>query len=327
MDNSKRHNHQSKLNAMSEEVLSSLSVIKNKYHSDSISISLLLPTRDRVEHLNRFCHSLLENSFSIKNIEIILYIDSDDLASQQYVNDYLNITKLIGPKLTMGQYNSVCYQHSIGNIVMLVNDDLIVQTKDWDKLLFDRLAKVSSKVFLAYPNDGINKGNLCSFPIMTRETCETMVFPFPSIYKRLFIDTHVMDVFIRLNKIKEKSLIYLEEIEFTHLNLNPHVNNSSSTLRINDDDDIAFLSLRDLRSSQFKRLKSFINNEQLPEIETIYTDIDRNSGLFRLFKLFVLQFVFDKELPTYYRLKYLIKFTGHFFMIKTVIGEHFGKHC
>lgn len=297
-----------------------LSVVKNEYSSDDIFISLLLPTRERTEHLDSFLKSLLENTSCINNIEIIIYIDRDDVASQKYENKKLNITKLIGPKLTMGQYNSVCYQHSVGNTVMLVNDDLIIETKNWDNILKSKLNEFPDDIFLAFPNDGINKRNLCSFPILSRRTCDILVHPFPSLYKRLFIDTHIMDVFIRLNRHEKQRVAYLDEIKFTHLNLNPHVYDSCSIQRSNADDDIAFVLLRNLRVSQYRRLKSIVNNEQLPAIVNEYENIDRGRSYFYFLKWFIYQFLFDKELPLYYRVKYLIKFSGHFFMIKTSPG-------
>jgi len=297
-----------------------LYVVKNEYSSDDIFISMLLPTRARTEYLDSFLKSLLENTSCINNIEIIIYIDSDDAASQKYENIDLNITKLIGPKLTMGQYNSVCYRHCVGNIVMLVNDDLVIETKNWDNILKSRLNEFPDDVFLAFPNDGINKSNLCSFPILSRKTCDVLVHPFPSLYKRLFIDTHIMDVFIRLNRHEKQRVIYLDEIKFTHLNLNPHVYDSDSLQRTNDDDDVAFVLLRNLRSSQYRRLRSIVNNEQLPAIVNEYENIDRNMSYYCFLKWFLFQFICDKDLPVYYRIKYLIKFSGHFFMIKTSPG-------
>lgn len=297
-----------------------LSVVRNEYSSDDIFISLLLPTRERIKYLDSFLKSLLENTSCINNIEIIIYIDRDDTESQKYENKDLNITKLIGPKLTMGQYNSVCYRHCVGNIVMLVNDDLVIETKNWDKILKSRLNEFPDDIFLAFPNDGINKSNLCSFPILSRKTCDALVHPFPPLYKRLFIDTHIMDVFIRLSKYEKQRVIYLDEIKFTHLNLNPHVYDSDSLLRTNDDDDIAFVLLRNLRSSQYRRLRSIVNNEQLQVIEDGYENIDRSMNYYHFLKWFLFQFFYDKDLPVYYRIKYLIKFSGHFFMIKTSPG-------
>lgn len=310
----------SNLKELNDSDTSNYAVIKNNYSSNDITLSLLLPTRQRVDHLDRFLKSLIENTSCLKTIEIIIYVDNDDIASQKYENKGLNITKVIGPRLTMGQYNTVCYSYSAGNIVMLANDDVVIETRDWDSLLKTELSKVSDEVYLAYPNDGFNKKNLCTFPILSRKTCEALVYPFPPLYKRLFIDTHVMDVFIRLNRCIKQRVIYLEDIKFTHLKLNSHINESNAIQRINHDDDVSFVLLRNLRESQSRRLKSIVNSEKPVEIVHDFENVNRDMNYFCFLKWFLLEFFYDNGLPVYARVKYLIRFSGHFFMIRTSLG-------
>jgi len=43
------------------------------------------------------------------------------------------IERIIGPKLTMGGYDSRCLERSHGEIIILVNDDMVIRRKGWDE--------------------------------------------------------------------------------------------------------------------------------------------------------------------------------------------------
>ena len=132
-------------------------------------ISLLLPTRGRPHLLKRLFQSIIDNTQNLENIEIIMYLDDDDPQGHKIDEPRLNIVKLIGSRSTMGDYNTRCLNRSSGDIIILLNDDLTVDTPGWDRIISDFVLTIPDKIFMAYPNDTENRENMCTFPIMTRK--------------------------------------------------------------------------------------------------------------------------------------------------------------
>ena len=309
-----------------DDINSSLNVERINYRKDrDIVISLLLPTRKRLVYLNSFIESLLKRTDVLKNIEVIMYIDEDDISTNKFIHKEITYTKITGPRLTMGEYNSVCYHFSSGRIIMLVNDDVIIETNKWDSLLVHQLEKFDDEIYLAYPDDDSNHGKLSTFPVLSRKTCEALVYPYPSLYKRLFIDTHIMDVFQRLVKMSEQRIVYLENIKFLHYKLDSHFDNEESHQRSDYHDDFIFISLRRLRESQAARLKSVIKGDELPSIETQVIQKDDYTNYLNSLVCFYRNFITDNGLSIVVRIKYFIRYAGHFFMIKTSFGMFLSK--
>ena len=309
-----------------DDIKSSVNIERINYKKDQdIVISLLLPTRKRLLHLNNFIESLLKRTDVLNNIEVIMYIDDDDISSKEFFHKDISYTRITGPRMTMGEYNSVCYHFSSGKIIMLVNDDVVIETNNWDSLLVHQLEKFDDEIYLAYPDDDSNHGKLSTFPVLSRKTCEVLVYPYPSLYKRLFIDTHIMDVFQRLIKMSEQRIVYLENIKFLHYKLDSHFDNEDSYQRTDSHDDFIFISLRRLRESQAARLKAVIAGEELPSIETKVMLKDDYKNYLKNLVCFYRSFIVDSGLPIVVRIKYFIWYAGHFFMIKTSFGIFVSK--
>lgn len=72
-------------------------------------LSLILPTRERPEGLSRFLESVVTTTTSLGEIEVVVVIDQDDLASLEYKpDDSVRVIRKIMPRgLTMGQPSTV----------------------------------------------------------------------------------------------------------------------------------------------------------------------------------------------------------------------------
>ncbi|HXF67613.1 MAG TPA: ATP-binding cassette domain-containing protein, partial [Burkholderiales bacterium] len=180
-------------------------------------ISLLLPTRRRPEWLRRFLESVLARSERPQRVEVVVYADEDDPQSHGSRVEGLEVRTLVGPRASMGDYNTACLERSRGEIVMLVNDDIVIQTRGWDRKLRQMHAAVPDGIYLAYPNDLFKGRGLCAFPVLSRRTCELLGEPFPHVYRGAFIDYHLLDIFKRLEALGHARLIYLEDVIFEHM--------------------------------------------------------------------------------------------------------------
>jgi hypothetical protein len=226
----------------------------------SVKISLLLPTRKRPLLANRFLQSAARCADRAELVEAIVYVDEDDVDSYDVNCGALTCKTIIGPRLTMGGYNTGCFQQSGGDIVVLTNDDVMVRTKGWDSRLRALHERFTDGVYLLYPNDLFKGKGLCAFPILSRRTCEVLGNPFPPAYRGSFIDYHLLDIFKRLERRGYPRLLYLEDVIFEHMHHRTGKNVYDETYRQRRRfaDDSTFLALRNERSRATERLASEI---------------------------------------------------------------------
>lgn len=267
-------------------------------------ISLLLPTRGRVALCQRFLQSVVDHTIGIENVEVIIRVDDDDIESHQIDFEGLNTKLLIGPKATMGGYNTECFNQSIGEIVVLVNDDMVIQTQGWDEKLRELHRKIEDKIYLAYGNDLFKKADLCTFPILSRQCCELLQQPYHTAYRGAFIDYHLMDIFKRLEKSGFNRIFYLDDVVFEHLHYRTGKADIDETYKARGrfDDDMLFISLKVVREASYVILFNAINKKsfksaQLPKA----TILDKPSNLFEAFYLVSKIFLFDSQQPFKWR--------------------------
>lgn len=104
-----------------------------------MKISVLMPTRKRVDPLIASINSLLDNLSSDNDIEILLRFDDDDLdtvGAVKKVIDDERVKYFIGPRYGYPgfyRYINQLASEAKGDWLMLMNDDALMQTKNWDK--------------------------------------------------------------------------------------------------------------------------------------------------------------------------------------------------
>ncbi len=213
---------------------------------DCVGISVLIPTRKRPTQLLRLLKSIDKNTKNHCNIELIIYIDCDDSSYEGLqIPPRLNAKIIRGPTNTMGALNIKCLDAASGDVYILFNDDLIIRTYGWD----DRVQKIhgvySDGIYLAYGDD-CHKGHaLCTFPIFSRSLRKLIHKPFPEEYKRYFIDTHLMDIFLRLKYAGFNRIIYDSELIFEHIHWRARKSNLDQVyingLKMRFLDDLVFI--------------------------------------------------------------------------------------
>jgi len=271
-------------------------------------ISVLLPTRGRKLLAESFINTAFSMSITPDEVEFILYVDEDDLESQEIRVRDVNIKIIIGPRCNMGVCNTKCLEVSDGEIIVLGNDDVLIRTEGWDEMIRLMHHSIPDHIYLAYPND-LNKGEgLSAFPILSRKTCELVSQPFPIIYKGAFIDTHIMEIFIRLKKMGKNRIIYLSKIVFEHLHFRIGKAKTDQTYKDRDRfaDDMVFLSLHNIRKNTAKFLMGVINEKVSVNNKYQYTDpliITRPTTLMDMIKILTNLYLFDSDLPLRNRIK------------------------
>lgn len=182
-------------------------------------LSLIVPTRHRIESLQTCLDSLYLTATSPPTLEVILVVDDDDPATLAFQYEKLTLRKVVVPPgQTMGRLNAEGARASRGDFVMLLNDDVIVRTRGWDEKVLRRLRRYHDGVVLVHVNDTLLRDNLCTFPLVSRTFCELAGDICPDGYVRYRIDDHIEDVFNLLVVLGHKRTIYLPDVVFEHRN-------------------------------------------------------------------------------------------------------------
>jgi hypothetical protein len=269
-------------------------------------ISVLMPTRGRRYLAERFLASALKHSASPNNIEYILYVDDDDSDSQAIFVENVECKIIVGPRSPMGLCNTRCLEEANGEIIVLVNDDVVIRTVGWDKNIRIMHHSIPDGIYLAYPND-LNKGKgLSAFPILSRKTCELVSQPFPIIYKGAFIDTHLMEIFIRLKKLDKNRIVYMDELIFEHLHFRTGKGKIDQTYKDRNRfaDDMIFLTLHKERKNTARYLLNIINQNLTEGAKYKYKEpliISRPTSFFSMIGLSAKLYLFDPDLPYWNR--------------------------
>ena len=279
-------------------------------------ISLLMPTRARPALVERFINSVLTNTTHIDQIEIILYVDDDDTGSHHLGSEEVSVVRIIGPRMSMGCYNSACLAKSSGDIIILVNDDMVIGTPGWDTKIAELDAGIPDKIYLAYGNDLFKQGNLCTFPILSRRLCELLVEPYPKEYRGAFIDYHLFDIFKRLQHAGFDRIYYLNDVVFEHLHYRTGKAPFDETYgkRGRFADDPTFLALINSRKKSADRLLRVLRGDE-PEALYIHERgaIEKvPETLLMAVTTFTRDLLFDRGLPLRWRTYLWVWFIGRY---------------
>jgi glycosyltransferase involved in cell wall biosynthesis len=266
-------------------------------------LSLLLPTRGRLHLVERFLRSVVAQSTRPDLIEVILCVDEDDAESHGIAFDGLALKLVIVPRQTMGAYNAICLEHASGDITIAANDDIVVRTRGWDEKVRELDARYPDGVYLGYANDLFKGHKMSTFPILSRQTCQLLAEPYPRIYKGAFIDTHLMDVFRRLEKRGYDRIAYAEDIVFEHVHYrnNPEALDATYSDRSRFGDDLTFIALAEARRLEADRLAAHISGGTPDTIRPPSPFVTRPASFFGIIPHCTRKFLFDFDLPLKWR--------------------------
>jgi glycosyltransferase involved in cell wall biosynthesis len=108
-----------------------------------INITILLPTRKRVETLKKSIESLIKTSKHPDKLQFLFAVDDDDidtinfLKSTSYPNQGVLTFKPMGYE-NIHKYNNTLALYAHGKWLMFFNDDALMTTYNWDTKIMDR---------------------------------------------------------------------------------------------------------------------------------------------------------------------------------------------
>jgi hypothetical protein len=185
-------------------------------------ISFCCPSRGRPELAKR----LIDTATSTQSgeTEFLFYLNDDDSKLEQYKDLLDEKHYTVGPnQSTCYSWNLMCEKAS-HDIVMLMGDDVQVNTKHWDQIIADQINKYDDKILMVVPSDGRTKGtkNLGDIPrlwpdkplpsahfAVHKNWTNTLGYLAPVFFWHWNVDTYTQKVARKLNRC-----LYLPTVEF-----------------------------------------------------------------------------------------------------------------
>lgn len=180
-------------------------------------MSVILPTRGRVGLVHRLLDSIVRTAERPEALEILLYLDADDSDSHAIRRDDLHLVHIVGHASRMGEITREAYARATADAVLLLNDDTVCRSEHWDRRLLDALSAWPDGVGMVWCNDLFRGSAIPNFPCLWRATGDLLGGPCPPDYSRDYIDAHLYDVFLKLNRRGHRRLAYLDDVVIEHL--------------------------------------------------------------------------------------------------------------
>jgi hypothetical protein len=174
-------------------------------------VSVLLPTRGRVDKLRSSLDSLENTVMNPENVEVLIKVDDDDIETINYVDSMtrkFRFEKIVGPRgggysELHNMYNRLC-AHSRGRFLFLWNDDALMLTPCWDVELIQH-----------------DDGKLCYVISGVNDVRGTDSFLFPIVHRKWYEltghfsmsahnDTYVYQAFSKFPHLFRKSAIIIK---------------------------------------------------------------------------------------------------------------------
>jgi glycosyltransferase involved in cell wall biosynthesis len=190
-------------------------------------ISVVFPTRNRLELLKKCLESLLNKSYKKHRLfEIILVVDYDDKETLDYIVNIKDMFKFTDGDLMANSlsvllteqsefmqrdYNNAASIAAKGDIIFLLNDDVVIETEDWDLKIYEfyqenkpiddimLIGLTENTKDIYQKSNGMGHG-VC-FPVITKTYVNMMRGVFPPDIKMWFADTAIIHIFSAINRI------------------------------------------------------------------------------------------------------------------------------
>ncbi len=184
-----------------------------------VDLSIILPTRERARDVRRLYDSLLDTAADPDRIQIVLYLDDDDPSGPLLEEPRLAILQTTGPRTTMGRMLRRAITIADGEYIMLTNDDAAFRTREWDRKILSASRRFPDGVSLVWCNDLFRRDAIPNFPIFSRRAYDMIPALIPARYVRDYVDTHLLDIFTKLESLGWPRKLYLEDVVLEHLHV------------------------------------------------------------------------------------------------------------
>ena len=182
-----------------------------------MKLSIICPTKNNLDEAIRLAEKLKDLAKSKDSYEIILVVDTNDKSYRKIDKQKLNIRICkCAPKKTNSERVITGINHSNGQVIMLLNDDVTPKTQFWDEIILKTAEKHADQIYLVHCNDGYFKQSLSIFPIFSRKFYDLSQNIFCRSYKKYRLDDSIFHVFNMLTYLGYNREYYIDSLIFKH---------------------------------------------------------------------------------------------------------------
>jgi hypothetical protein len=163
-------------------------------------ISILVPSRGRVEELGQMVQSAYETAIYPRSLEVWAYVDQDDPEYSNYISDWdcAPARFISGERRLLSECWNVCAKAAFlrgSEIVMHGGDDIVFRTPGWDQQVRDAFAASPDKILLVQGDDlSPNREALATHGFVHRRWVETVGYFLPPLFSCDWNDVWLTEV-------------------------------------------------------------------------------------------------------------------------------------
>lgn len=184
------------------------------------NISLLCPTRNRVDGLIRMWTSAIETAKDPDKLELVLYVDHDDLVTldllQSEQMDRVSVT-VSDPnhKEIYSNLHNICCQKANADIVFSCADDLVFRSRYWDKIVLDKFSGIEDKIAFLFPDDGHWGSKFGTHGFFHKKWFSTLGYISPPLFTVDYSDNYINDIAKAIDRSFYLDNIFIEHMHWT----------------------------------------------------------------------------------------------------------------
>lgn len=159
----------------------------------------------------------------IDDVEILLGIDDDDPKRAAYRScvkglgrweSRVKVFEFAG--MTVSEIWNALFGQSLGEVIMLGNDDLVFETRGWDRAFLDVHFSVPDGVYVAWAQDRINGGRHAAFPVVSRSWVRHLGYFAPRAgFKFWYNDTWIYEIGKMVGRLRYLPGVAIRHLHFT----------------------------------------------------------------------------------------------------------------
>jgi len=184
-----------------------------------MKISILVPSRERMNHRLTLLFSILSTADDINNVDIYFGVDKDDptLSTIKKIARGITCLKIIeienhGEFLGLGKLWNMLADASDADIISMINDDYVFKTQGWDTMLLEEFANIpDDKIQAIHCNDEKHGKDLPVNLFCHRKYAEVLGQFMRPEFTINWVDQWLHQMFLAFNRIK-----YREDYTIEH---------------------------------------------------------------------------------------------------------------
>jgi hypothetical protein len=233
-------------------------------------ISLLVPSRERLNLKLTLISSIITTVKDIKNIEIIFGIDEDDPTRDiaYKIADAIPFVKIVdipnnGKFIGINRIWNILYPHAKGDILGYIGDDMVFKTPEWDEKIIEEFTGDNlpcDKIKLVHCYDGYrDRDEICVNAFLHKKYTEVIGYLCREEFLINWSDQWLYETFKSVDRVKWRKDIYIKHNHWV-FGARPRDQVAKRMLSDNKDkiSDEMWHRLKDEREKDIEKIKTYI---------------------------------------------------------------------